>query len=252
MARGKFVWTLSDDDLIVKNVIKMVIRFIIEKEDENVGGMAVKDRSYVVDARTGKKIKYHSSVDNNKPEMYGGISCAEVLQGGVPYRFISALLFNNKLLKKILKEKQDLVKKGLDSYYLHSWLYILLFLLNKKAKYYVLNKDIIVTLDAKPKFKFMLEDHFKLIYKGQIKFFDDLLSIADGSDKNIINAIKKAKGHPNINIIILMIPSSIVKKLCKCILKFKYGTQAQVESAWLETYVTFTYWNKRNGDRRII
>jgi len=199
-AEGDFAWTLSDDDLIVKDGIKTVIKFIIEIGDKNVGGIAVKDSSYVLDTKTGKKIKYHSSVDNSKPEVYGGIGCAEVLQE-IPYRLISALIFNNKLLKKMLEEKQDLVQRGIGSYYLHSWLYILLFLLNKNAECYVINKSIIISPDAKPRYKFVLEDHFKLIYKGKIKFFDDLLSIVGRSDKNIINALKKAKGHTNIDII---------------------------------------------------
>lgn len=292
MASGKFVWTLSDDDFIVKDGIKTVVKFIIEIGNKNVGGIALKDSSYVLDARTGKKIKYHSSVDNNKPEVYGGLGCAEVLQE-VPYRFVSVLIFNNILLKKLLRKNQDLVQRGIGSYYLHSWLYILLFLLNKKAKCYVINKSIIISPDAKPRYKFMLEDNFKLIYYGKIKFFDNLLSIVNGSDKNIINIIKKAKAHPDIDnircmalykafgiatytscvgcikllfkylsyvdallistsfIIILMTPSSLVKKLFKCGLELRHGKQ-RADSMWLEISIVYTHWNMGNdGCKRV-
>ncbi|MCJ7571851.1 MAG: glycosyltransferase [Candidatus Thermoplasmatota archaeon] len=291
MASGNFVWTLSDDDFIVKDGIKTVVKVVIEVGDKNVGGIALKDSSYVLDTRTGNKIKYHSTVDNNKPEVYGGLGCAEVLQE-VPYRFVSVLIFNNNLLKKLLRKK-DLVQKGLGSYYLHSWLYILLFLLNKKAKCYVINKSIIISPDAKPRYKFMLEDNFKLIYYGKIKFFDNLLSIVDKSDKNIINIINKKKAHPNIDniyamalykafgianytscvgcikllfkylsfaeallismsfIIILITPSKLIKKLFKCGLKLRLGKQL-ADSKWLEISIVYTHWNMgKDGCRRV-
>ena len=291
MAGGKFVWTFSDDDLIVKDGIKRVIKLIEKNKDKKVGGMAVKDSSYVFDFKAGKKIKYHSSVDENKPQTYGGAGLVKILQGDVPYRFISALLFNNKLLKKILGEKPDLVKRGIGSYYFHSWIYLLMFLLNKDAEYRVLNEDIVTTPDAVPKYKFIMEDHFELIYKGNFKFFDNLLSIASGADKYIKDTIKKKKKRSILDIILAMalfkafgvynyiscarciklsfkyfpffnaifisvslilvsiIPSPIIKKLYKIYLKFRLKEKA--ESAWLETYTQFTYWNQSDSNRRI-
>lgn len=204
MAQGEFIWTFSDDDMIVEDGLKEIIEFIKKNEYQNVGGMAVKDSSYVFDLRTSKKIKYHSSVDSGKPEMYGGLGLVEILQGGVPYRFLSALLYNNRLLKKILREKLYLVEKGIGSYYLHSWLFLLLFLLNRGVKCYVLNKSIVISPDTMSKYKFVIEDHFQLIYKGKIKFFDNLLLITDKSNKDTVNAIKKSKGYPSLTIIYAM------------------------------------------------
>jgi len=204
MAEGEFVWTLSDDDLIIKNGLREIIKFIKENKDKNVGGMALKDDSYLVNVKTGERIKYHSSVDKNKLEIYEGVGLTGILQEDVPYKFLSVLIFNNKLLKKILKENWDLAEKGIGSYYLHSWLYLLLFILNKEAKYCVLNKAIVISLDTKTKYKFLMEDYFKLIYKGKIELFDKLLSVIDKKDREIIKVIKKSRGHSTLSIMYAM------------------------------------------------
>ncbi len=85
MAEGEFIWTSSDDDLIVKNGLKEVIEFLRENKNKEVGGMVIKFSSYTIDARTGKRMKYQFSVDKDKPEMYGGLSFVEMLQDDVPY-----------------------------------------------------------------------------------------------------------------------------------------------------------------------
>ncbi len=294
MTEGEFVWPFSDDSLFAENGVKEVISFLKENKDKNIGGMVVKDSSYIVDGRTGEQTKYHSSVDKGKSEKYGGLNFIEMVQDGVPYEGLCLLIFNNKLLQKILKENPDLVKKGIGSYYLHSWLFLLLFLLNKNAKYYVLNKTIMVSPDTLSKYKFVMEDHFLLFYRGRIEFFDKLLLTISKLelDKDVVKAVKKLKKHPIITlmytmalfkafgianlsssikciklsfrylsfvsvllisiflILILLIPSSIVKKICKFVLRFRFKTKEQIESAWNVTYITFTYWNK--GNRSIV
>ena len=289
MAEGEFVWTFSDDDLIVKNGLKEVIRFITENKDKKMGGMVIKFSSYLVDVRTGKRMKYQSSVDENKPEMYGGLTFVEMLQDDNPYQGLSVLIFNNKLLKKILKGKQDLVKKGIGSHQFHTWLFLLLLLLNREAKYYVLNKSIAISPDTISKSKFTTVDHLLLIYKGRIKFFEDLLATIDKSEKDTIRAIKKLRRHPIISIIyimalykafgaanyasfvkciklsfkylsflqsllmsvsaiiILIIPSRILKKLCKFSMRLRPRTRKKVESTWLETCIAFAYLNRGKG-----
>ena len=204
MAEGEFVWAFSDDDLIVENGLKEVIRFVIENRDKKMGGMVIKFSSYLVDAKTGKRMKYQSSVDENKPEMYGGLSFVEMLQDDNPYGGLSVLIFNNKLLKKILKEKQDLVKMGIGTYQFHTWLFFLLFLLNREAKFYVLNKSIAISPDTMSKTKFRMEDYFMLIYGWRIKLFDNLLSTVDKSEKDVIRAIKKLRRRPVISIIYII------------------------------------------------
>jgi len=293
MAEGEFVWTFSDDDLIVKNGLKEVIRVIIENKDKEMGGMVIKFSSYTADRETGKQIKYQTSVDENKPEMCGGLSFLEMLQDDNLYQGLPELIFNNKLLKKILKEKQDLIKKGIGTYQFHTWLFLLMLLLNRKAKYFILNKSIVISIDTMSRTKFLMEDQFLLIYKGRIKFFDDLLlSIIDKSEKDIIRAIKKLRRHPIISIIyimalykafgianytsciqciklifkylsfvkalsilvsliiILIIPSRILKKLCKFSMRFRFRTREKIESTWLETCVAYTYLSQRRGVER--
>ena len=281
MAEGEFIWTCSDDDLLVKNGLKEIIEFLRENKDKKMGGMIIKLSSYTVDVRTGKRIKYQSSVDENKPEMYGGLSFVEILQDDVPYQGVSLLIFNNRLLKKILREKQGLVKKGIGTNQFHSWLFFLLFLLNREAKCYILNKSIAISPDTISKTKFMMEDYVNLICTWKIKFFDNLLSIIDKSEKDIIKAVKKLRKHPILSIIyitalyksfgmanytscikcinlsfkhlsfvkalfisasliiILMIPSSLLKKMCKFYLRFRLRTREEIEFSWLQTCVGF-------------
>jgi len=291
MAEGKFVWTFSDDDSIAKDGIKKVIKFIEENGSKRIGGMAVKDASYRMDTKTGEKIKYHSSVDKNRLTTYGGSGISGIIRGDIPYRFISVLLFNKELLKKILEEKPDLVKKGIGSYYFHSWLYLLLFLLNEGFQYRVLNEEIVITFDAKPKYKFVIEDQFELIYKGNFKFFDNLLAAVKKSDKNIIKVIKAKRRRAKFLIIPVMMLFKIfgIKNYAsnfRCLkLSFKYFSffdavlisifsiiiliapvflikktyklylrirlGSKAESDWLETYTQFTYWNQPDGLRRM-
>jgi len=201
MAEGDFVWTFSDDDLIVNNGFKEVINFIMENKD-NMGGMVVKFSSYTEDRETGKKIRYQSSVDENKPEKYGGLSCIEMLQEDNSYNGLSEIIFNNILLKYILKEYQDLVNKGIGTHHFHTWIFFLLFLLNREAKFYVLNKNIAISPDTISKSEYMMDDHIELIYRGRIQFYDNLLSIINKSDRDIRSVInKKLKRHPTFSMI---------------------------------------------------
>lgn len=204
MAEGEFVWTFSDDDLIVENGIKEVIGVIKENKDEEMGGVVVKFSSYTTDRETRKQIKYQTSVDENKPEIYGGLSCLEMLQDGNSYNGLSEIIFNNRLLKKNMEEKNDLVKKGIGLYHLHTWLFFLLFLLNREAKFYVLNKSIAVSPDTISKTKYMMEDYVNLICTWKIQFYDNLLTIIGKSDRDTIRAIKKLKGHPILSVIHIM------------------------------------------------
>lgn len=204
MAEGKFTWACSDDDLLVENGLGKVIEFIRENKDEKMGGVIIKFSSYIIDAKTGKRIKYQSSVNKNRPEAYGGLSFVEMLQDNVPYQGLSVLIFNNILLKKILREKQDLVKEGIGTNQFHSWLFFLLFLSNREARCYILNKSIVISPDTASKTRFMAEDYVNLIYTWRIKFFDNLLSIIDKSEKDIIGAIKKLRRHPILSIMYIM------------------------------------------------
>jgi glycosyltransferase involved in cell wall biosynthesis len=204
MVVGEFVWPFSDDSLFADNALEEVIGFLKENKNKKIGGAVIKDVSYIVDEKTGKRTEYHSSVDKAKPEKYGGLNFIDMARDGVPYEGFCLLIFNNKLLQKILKEYPDLVKRGIGSYYLHSWLFLLLFLLNKDAKYYVLNKPMMISPDTLSKYKFLMEDQFQLIYKGRIEFFENLLSVVDKSDKTIVRAVKELRRRPILGIMFTM------------------------------------------------
>lgn len=283
MAEGEFVWSISDDDLIVENGFKQVINFLIKNKDKKMGGMVVKFNSYGTDPKTGKQIKYQSFVNKNKPETYGGLSFVEMLRDNIPYQGLSVLIFNNSLLKKILIEKKDLAEKGIGTGQFHSWLFFLLFILNKEARCHVLNKAIVVSLS---KTRYPMKKYINLICCWKIKFFDSLLSVIDKSEKDIIEAVKNMRGNPSLSIIyivalykafgmvnfasyvecmklsfkylffvkaffvsvclaiILMTPSNIVEKICKLSLKFRFKTREERESNWLETCIVFSSWRK--------
>lgn len=204
MAAGEFVWTFSDDDLIVNNGIAEVTRFILENKDNEIGGMVVKFSSYTKDPESGKQIKYTTSLDENKPEMYGGLSCLEMLQDDNAYQGMCELIYNNKYLKKILNDKQDLVKKGIGTHQIHTWLFFQSFLLNREAKFYVLNKNIVISPDTNSKSSFMMDDHFELLYRGKIQLYDNLLSTIDKSEIDIIKAIRKLKRYPVLSMVYII------------------------------------------------
>lgn len=229
MPKGEFVWTFSDDDLIVKDGLKEVIKSIIENKDKEMGGMIVKFSSYTEDPRTGKKVRYQSSVVENKPEMYGGLSCIEMLQEDNSYNGLSEIIFNNYYLKKMLKENQDIVNKGIGTHHCHTWIFFLLFILNRNIKLFVLNKNIAISPDTMSKSKYMMDDHIELIYRGRIQFYDNLLSILDKSDidiKIVIN--KKLRRNPTLSMIHIIglykaFGVANYKSCMRCIkLSFKY------------------------------
>lgn len=202
MANGEYVWTFSDDDLIVENGFRDVINVIKTNRNKAMGGMVVKFSSYSEDRNSGKNIRYQTSVDENKPEIYGGLTCLEMLQDGNAYQGMSELIYNNKLLKEIIRDNKEILLKGIGTHHFHMWLYFIMFLLNREAKFYVLNKNIAISPDTISKSKYMMDDHLELIYRGRIQFYDNLLSIVDKSEKDIVGAIKsKLRRRPVLSII---------------------------------------------------
>lgn len=288
LAQGEFIWTFSDDDLFNEGALKYVFNFIKEKKKagEIIGGLVVKDSSWQTDEASGKKVKYHSSVIKEKPEIYQA-DFTEILQGGVPYTGISALIFNGALVKRMLEDCLELVQPGLGSHYFHAWLYLVMMILNKEAVCWVINKDMMVTFDVVPRFKLIMEDHFELVYRGYYKFFNDMLVVAKGADEKIIAAITKERNDAVFSIIGIMaqfkafkIPTWSSWKRClnlafeyfpffKAVLiagaiialavtpstiieKFfkiclKIKFGKKADAVWLDIYTQFTCWNQRDG-----
>lgn len=292
LSEGKFIWTFSDDDLMAEDGLKRVVNFITGLENKNIGGIVVKDVSYRIEKETGEKIKYHSSVDNKKPEAYRETAVNNILQGNVPYRFVSVLIFNSQLLKEMMAENPEFVEKGISSLYFHSWLYLLLFVLKREAEFWIMNQEIVVSPDALPRYKFIMEDHFELIYRGNYKFFNDLLSIVAKTDKEVLRAIKKKKQRSNFGLILAMfsfktfglanfvsgakcirlafkhfpflnavmisLSLAVILIIPSFIIKKLYKIYlkirfgAEAESVWLETYTQFTYWDSSQISQRVI
>jgi len=292
MAQGKYIWTFSDDDLFNDGALSKVIGLVadLENKDKVIAGVAVKDSAFRRDEKTGRLIKYHSSVDEVKPPVYQ-TDFVKIIQGDVPYTGISNLIFNGEFLKKLIKDKPDLVNMGIGTYYFHSWLYLLLLIFNKEAECWVINEDLMTVTDTVPKFKFILEDHFELVYKGNFKFFDNLALVSKGADKKTIAAVKKQRRHANVSLIGMMalfkaydIPN--FASWAKCVkLSFKYlpfanallvtamiaglsiappaivkktykallrrKYKAKADRIWLDTDTQFNYWNLQEGNRRM-
>jgi len=190
MAEGDFVWTFSDDDLVVPNGVRDVVRVIREAKDNQMGGLLVRFASYTSDPKTGEPIQYQNSLAENKPETYGGLTCVEMLQDDDAFGGMSELIFNNAFLKRLLEAPDQPAQAGIGTHHLHMWLFLLLFIRNRDARFFVLNRIIVISPDTVSKAQYNLDDHFELLYRSRIQFFDKLLVHVDKSDKSVRRAIK--------------------------------------------------------------
>lgn len=191
MAEGEFVWTFSDDDLIAPHGVRQVVRVINEAKDRQMGGLLVKFASYTSDSDVGEPTEYQSSVDENKPETYGGLTCLEMLNDDVSFSGMSELIFNNSYLKRLLADERQPVQAGIGTHHLHTWLFLLLFLENRDARFFVLNRVIAISPDTASKAQYSLDDHIELLYRSRIQFYEKLLALVDQSDEAIRSAIRR-------------------------------------------------------------
>jgi len=174
MSNGDFVWTFGHDDNIVENGLSEVVKFLKRIPEDNIGLIVVKRESYLIDKQTGKKIIYENTLDKNQPETFKidkkdiiGLSFPDIV-------FISALIFNNKLLKKIFREDRAIIEKGIGTEYIQILLYSLMFSKYPYIKGIAFNK-IIVSQEL-TRCKYSIEDRFKLHYLSRKKINSLLLS----------------------------------------------------------------------------
>ena len=172
MAEGKFAWTFSDYSFIVDGGLKEVINFIESIEDRNVGLVGVRQEVYMFDEKNNKKLVL-TSLDETKPHTIK-LNAKDTIEKA-SLRGITHVILNTKSIKKIYKENYSLVKMGVGALYMHSWLYYIMFILNKNLKCYILNK-VIVSTPFTP-YKKIIEDHFILVCDGDIRFYGMLESI---------------------------------------------------------------------------
>ena len=191
MADGEFVWTFSDDDLIVEDGFGKVMEVIKRNRHKDMGGLVVKFSSYTSDDETGEQVLYQTSNVGSKPRTYGGLSCVEMIRDGNSYAGLPELVFNNTYLRRMLTREEHLVRNGIGTHHMHMWLFFLLFLRNPGAKFHVLNEVIVVSPDTVSKTRFAMDDHVELLFRSRIEFYDKLLEVVDKSEKDIIRAIKK-------------------------------------------------------------
>jgi len=193
MSAGKFVWLLGDDDMVVKGGIKKVASFINNHCDRKTALIILGHQSHFFDNGVQKKIVYFTTKKQNKPLVYE-INIKDIIGLRLINSFISILLFNNNFLKKILEEEKTTIEKAVGNHYIHMFLYNLMFLKYPKLKTLKFNEIIIDT--GLSRYKFYIEDEFKLYYSGRIKLSDLLLSseyISDYYKKIIVKQKRELK-----------------------------------------------------------
>jgi hypothetical protein len=166
MARGKFVWLLGDDDLIVKGSLKEVIKFIEAHENEEIGIITFGYESYCIDAQTKKKVLCERTVEENEPEVIK-LRRKEIITTQLPeLLFMSVVVLNNQRLKEIFEEDAEIVSRGIGVYHYHTFLCRLISAKYPNLKHYKLNK--VMVLQKRRGFKTFVEGEF-LIHYGLIK-----------------------------------------------------------------------------------
>lgn len=204
MSEGDFVWTFGDDDNMVKNGLKDVINFLKNKQTEDVGLIVAKTESYFFDEQTGKKIVYYSSLVKDQTESYEidrrdiiGLSFPDIV-------FISGLIFNNRIVKKVLAEDRDMIQKGIGiGGNIHVLLYGLMFSKYPNIKGVAFNK--IIVCQELPHYKFFIEDRFKAQYKMAKKLWHLMMSVKY-MDKDYISLfVRKDKSLRRAFIVDMMV-----------------------------------------------
>ena len=176
MSDGNFVWTFGDDDLPAENALSEVVEFLKQKNQDKIGLVLLRTESYFIDELTKEKIIWTNKLDKKNPEIFEidkkeiiGISFPEIV-------FMSALILNNRLVKQILKEDADTIKKAIGTVHMHAVIYCLMFLKYANIKGIVLNKRPLIYQELSS-YKFFVEDKFKSHYQVQRKLNSLLLSL---------------------------------------------------------------------------
>lgn len=199
MAEGDFAWTSSDDDSIANNGVKEVINFLERIKDKNVGVVLLNAQGSYFDEEKNAMRLTTGFIDENTLgdfEMGAEDAVNRLDSGG-----ISVLIFNNKLLKKIFRESYELVEKGIGLFYMHTWLYFLIFVLDESRKRYLLEKPVVTGgwAESEPYYiKNSVEREFLFVYYV-ITMFDMLQSIT--TNTNFISSFNKLKRHAKIDFI---------------------------------------------------
>ena len=199
ISQGHFAWTFSDDDSIVNNGLKEVINFLEHIKDKNVGVVLLNVQGSYFDEEKNVVGLTTGFIDENTLGDFemGAEDAVNRLDTG----FMSPLIFNNKLLKKMNQESYELVEKGLGLFYMHTWLYFLIFVLNESRKRYLLKKPVVIggwSESERYYIKPAVEREFLFVYYV-CTMFDMLQSIT--TNTNFISSFNKLKRHAKIDFI---------------------------------------------------
>ncbi len=174
MSQGDFVWLFGDDDFIINNGLKEVVGFVRESCRENTGLIIVSSQSYFLNKKTGEKEFYYNGFNKNKPKFFE-INKKDIIGLSFPaIGFISALIFNGKLLRKILKEERKQVEEWIGTSHIQMFFSALMFLKYPDISGLAFNKEIVC--QELPQYKFDIEGKFELHYRLQRKINSLLLS----------------------------------------------------------------------------
>ncbi len=174
IASGQFIWTFGDDDLIIRGGLCEVIKLIKRVPAEKTGLIFIRREEYFINKKTGEKVVCCNTVDKEKSKILTMKKKDIIGMYSPDPGFMSALVFNGRILKNIIKEEKSFIDSGIGICYIHVLLHSLMFLKYRGLDAISLNKVII--LQELPIYKFFIEDTFRLNYKEQKRLNNLLLS----------------------------------------------------------------------------
>ena len=179
MSRGEFIWTLGDDDTIAENAVEEIIEFT--GHNKNAGLIVMKEETYFIDTQTGQRTFYHSTLNKNKAGVFT-IEKKDIIGLSFPeIAFMSVLVFNNAIIKKIFAEDMSVIESGIGTHHVHIPLCALIFLKYSTLDAIAFNIHPIVYREL-PRFKFFIEDKFMLHYRVQKEINKIVLSYNNIAD----------------------------------------------------------------------
>ncbi len=195
MAVGQFMWTFGDDDTIIEGGLSEVVELIKKNSNEKTGLILIREEQFFIDHKTKERVVCLNTVDKEMPEVFQ-IKREEITGLSFPdIAWISALIFNNKLVKKMFTHDRSVIEAGIGTLHPHLPLIVFMFLKYPHIKGLAFNKHAIVQQEL-ASYKSFIEDKFVVHYQVQKKLNSLLLSYKHMDKANallIINNDKKLR-----------------------------------------------------------
>lgn len=181
MSEGEFLWLLGDDDLTAEGSIAKIIDFLKKLDKDKAGFIMLAHQSYIIDEKTNREVVYVDTVETTKPLSYA-VDVKEILGIKLNNSFISTMVFNGRMLKKVLQEEKTLIEKATGCYYIHTFIYQLMLL--KYPSLQLLRYNEAIVKEDLHVYKIYIEDRFKVYYKGRKKLNNLLFSSGYANDEH--------------------------------------------------------------------